>query len=338
MRIAREPAVARIVRRVRAARVLRAGDQVDALAVGQHRVVLAEGIGVQQRRALLPVLGGGVHLHQLGIRIVAAQDGERRRDLGEKMILVLRAGPVRLAELDVQEDLAGACDVRQHAVEDPPPGLIAVEAALDVLAQVSPGLRDAEGQRRADARHVGAERHRVRRARAVGGLVAQEREEVTRGGEADAEHLGILGRVVEVVDEARLERRALGRERDRTRPLEGPLRRRNLHRRIALARAHGQAGAGLLERRRLVGQRRHRQSRGQPRAEDELVADGAHDRRGAGGRHRDPDPHGDVGRRRLGIPAAPHQRVAQPKREAVAGVLGTTRVAQHERRGLVRVV
>ena len=65
------------------------------------------------------------------------------------MILVLRAGARRLAERRVEEDAPDAGDVGVDAVEDLAALLVAIEAARDMVAQVTPRLGEADGQRMA---------------------------------------------------------------------------------------------------------------------------------------------------------------------------------------------
>src|SRR4029078_3378204 len=107
--------------------------------------------GGDQRVALLPVLGGGVGLDQLGIAAVAAQQrafllrerilerrgAEREPRFGRAIVLVLGVGARRLGEGHVVEQAADARDVAINAVEHAAAFLVAVEPLGDVVAQVT---------------------------------------------------------------------------------------------------------------------------------------------------------------------------------------------------------
>ena len=257
--------------------------------------------------------------------------------LGEVMILVLRAGAVGLAELDVGEDLADSRDVGEHAVEDVTPRLVAIEAELEVIAQVAAALRDADGQRGRDPGASAAVGRGVGGALPVAQLVAQERDEIARGRVADAEHLRVPGRIPEVVDEARLETRTLGQQLQVPAVAIRPAGGFDLGRRLTFPGARGQAGARLIERGRLVAERRRRARLGHAGAEDELVTDRSDDRRAGVGGDRHADRHAVIHARRVGIPAAPHDGVALAEHEAVPGVLSSGRIV-HGARGRRRLV
>ena len=242
VRIARVDVGSGIGRGAGAAAMLGAGDHVDAGILGQRHVPLAERIGVQQRGALLPVFGRGIGLDQLGIRAVAAQQraffagervGERRgreREfvLREAMILVLGAGARRLAERRIEKDTADAGDVRMDAVEDLAARFVAVETLGDVIAQVAAGLGEADGQRMADLAAGCGGRGRI---------VAQPADDVTGGGEAQPQHLGIPRLIVEFVEIARLRLGAVA-QLDRAGIDEGPLVEGQLMRLVIGALAH----------------------------------------------------------------------------------------------------
>ena len=91
-------------------------------------------------------------------------------------------------------------DVRIAAFPHDAPGLVLVEPEPDEGAQERAGLRAALGDRPAHD-----SRHRIRRARVVRFLVAEERVEIARGGEADAEHERILHGVLQFVEERGIE-------------------------------------------------------------------------------------------------------------------------------------
>ena len=310
--------------------MLGAGDHVDPRIVRQRRILLAERIGVQQRSALLPILGRGVGLDQRGIgrlelRELLALDEQRglrlghRVDLGrrrerkpvlrEVVVLVLRAGTGRLGERRIEEDAADAGDVGVHAVEHGPALLVAIEAVGDVVAQVAASLGEADGQRMADLAAGRRDRRRV---------VAQPAHQVAGRGEAQRLDLGILCLVVEFVDMAR-QRRAVG-ELDRLGDDEGPLAARQLLSRFMGTRPYRQPRPGLLHTGRLARQLEDLEG-ATARARDELVAHGLDDRRPSlmgGDRHGQAQPH--VGTRRTGVPTRPHDGVAAMHREAVADI------------------
>src|SRR5690349_17572692 len=126
------------------------------------------------------------------------------------MVLVLRVRARGLAELVVEEDAADPGDVREDAVEDLFAGLVSVETLADEIAEIAAALRDADGKSRADGR-----------AR-LGRSGAQIRDEVSRRGETDAEHLRVLRLVPELVERAGLGLRPVGEKADRARVLELP--------------------------------------------------------------------------------------------------------------------
>jgi hypothetical protein len=64
---------------------------------------------------------------------------------------VLGSGPSRHAEAVIGEHLAGAGDMAHHTVKDPPAMPVVVHAELEKMAQKTPALRDAKGERVADA-------------------------------------------------------------------------------------------------------------------------------------------------------------------------------------------
>ena len=82
----------------------------------------------------------------------------------------------------------------EHAVEHAAAGFVAIEALCEVIAQITSGLRDAEGQR---VRRLTAEQVARRRA------VAQMTDDVARGGEADAEDTRLRRLVAQFVDRSR---------------------------------------------------------------------------------------------------------------------------------------
>ena len=125
----------------------------------------------------------------------------------------------------VGEHLAGAGDMAHATIEDAPPMSVVVHPELEEVAQKTPTLRDTKGERMADTDTLG--RHplgeqRVRRAVAVGGFVAEKRDEVADRGKADAEHLGAGRFVPEVINLERREEAARRQGPDRLRVGELP--------------------------------------------------------------------------------------------------------------------
>ena len=106
-------------RRVGGRAVLRAAESVDADVVGDGGVLLAQGVGVDQRAAAVPVFRGALRVHHLGHQlgvVVAAEDavgplgerighgavGEREHVAGVEVVLVLAVVPRRLGEAVVE--------------------------------------------------------------------------------------------------------------------------------------------------------------------------------------------------------------------------------------------
>ncbi len=71
--------------------------------------------------------------------------------LGVKPVLVLGGRAPGHAETVVGEHLAGAGDVAHHTVEDAPPVPVVIHSQLEEMAQKTPALRDAKGERVANA-------------------------------------------------------------------------------------------------------------------------------------------------------------------------------------------
>ena len=207
--------------------VLVAGDEIEARLRMVGEIGLARRVRVKERCALHPVFVLRIDLHRqrTGVRfragIVAARGlardriggrlvREREHALGVELILPVALGAPRLREAIVHVDAVAGGDPLHHAVEHDLAVLGLIEAEIAEVVQHAPGLRRHLG---VDARDVAGER--VRRAGIVRFLVAQEGVEVAHGGEADAVHRRILGRIGELVDVVRLERCARGQKRDR---------------------------------------------------------------------------------------------------------------------------
>ncbi len=224
---------------------------------------------------------------------------------------------------EAQVEVAGALaagDVHQDAVEHPALGFVLVEAEIEKLAQVAPALRGAEGIGVRDVAGAGvAVLHRG---------VAQERHDVARREEAEPDDRGAGRRVDDLINLARLETRGegdvggVGDDTSRFQPGERPVLPRDRAGRGVVAVAHQQhrirvaevaarvgavAAVGKqLDRARHAGLEAHQQPAG--------------DRTSIALRLRDLDAHQPFRRRHVVLPAAPHDRVAAPHQEAVAGI------------------
>ena len=164
VRIARILAIARRRRRPGAPAMLGAGDQIQPRGVRQFQIAAAVRIGGKQGRALLPVFGAGIGLHQQRIETILAQQrglgagggiacaggGERKEILRHGAVLIAAAGAVRLGEQRVEEHPADAGGVAEHAIEHFLAGFIAIEAEPHEIAQEAAGLGNAEANGLAD--------------------------------------------------------------------------------------------------------------------------------------------------------------------------------------------
>ena len=131
---------------------------------------------------------------------------------------MLRRGAAGHRKAVVGEDLAGARDMRQHAIENPPPSAGVIHPEFEEVAQKPAALRHAKGKRVGDAGALDAAPfgdHRVWRTVAVGPLVTQERDEIARRGKPDADHLRAGRFVPNLVDFIGGEQRASGQQPDR---------------------------------------------------------------------------------------------------------------------------
>ena len=128
--------------------VLRAGDHVGARVRRQFEILSSARVDVHKRGALLPVFGRGVDLDDERIGRPAFEDGalvagkwigrdrlaERKPVLRIEPVLVLRRGAARHREAVIGEHLAGARDMRQHAVEDALAAPVLVHAEFEEMA------------------------------------------------------------------------------------------------------------------------------------------------------------------------------------------------------------
>src|SRR3546814_6801303 len=116
----------------------------------------------------------------------------------------LLAGQYRqLGEAVVHPHLAGARDVRQHAVEHPAAVGVGVEALVDEVADAAPGQRTAPGIGLLDPRTAVAQRVRI--ALGVGVGVLEEADEVPHPEMTEPEHPRVARLVDQLVDPAGLE-------------------------------------------------------------------------------------------------------------------------------------
>ena len=223
---------------------------------------------------------------------------------------MLRVGAAGFAELGVEEQPAGAGDVRQHAVEHAPVGLVLVEPLRDVIAQVTARLRNAHGDDRLDAAAK-----RIGFKVGIGRLVAQEGYEVARCGEPDTQHLGIFCRIAQLIQRAGFGLGARRHQADGAGIDVSPLGQRNFHACIGLAPAHRQAGLVLVEAGGIVVELEAFNGRGAC-ARYQLFPDGAHDRLAVVERNDGLHRHALVAARCIRIPAAPDHGPALAEKQS----------------------
>src|SRR6266700_990501 len=275
---------------------------------------------MHERGALLPILGRAVGLDDLrvgrgagrkctalaGYRIGGGRLAEREPVFRIEPVLVLRRSAARHAKAVIGEDLAGAGDVAEDAVEHDLAGLVGVHPELEKMAQKAAALRHAERQRMADLARPRDER--IGDAAAIGARIAEERDEVAHAGIADAEHLRPDRLVPQLVDLDRLEGAARWQKPDRAVVDEFPFAARDLAAPVALAGAHGEPRLRLADRRGGVRETPDAAVTGRPGAEMELVADPAGDRLLILQRGRKFGAEPAIGAWRARVPAGPHQR------------------------------
>ena len=152
-----------------------------------------------------------------GHRESEGRDGVR----GVVRVLVLPRVEGRVGKLDVREQAMRGGRVNGHRVEDLAVGLVLVEPQIEELALVHAGGGGARRVGTPDADIGGAECERIRIARVVAGLIAEERPDVARYRVGEPHHDGVLGRVDQLVD---LERREAVEEAEiRRRPHQAGL-------------------------------------------------------------------------------------------------------------------
>ena len=185
-----------------------------ALGVGRDQraerlVEFQIGVGLDDLRAVLrreaarqPAVGAA------GDRIGRHRIGEREGRAGIERLAMLLHIAAGLREAIVGEHLLAGGDVRHQAVEHHASGFVLVEAEIKKVVQEASALRDAERDRIVDAAG-----DRIWRARCIGGLAAQERDDVARRGKAHAHDLGVFRLIDQFVDRAGIEaRRSLDRD------------------------------------------------------------------------------------------------------------------------------
>src|SRR5262249_10337181 len=140
--------------------VLRATEGVDADILRNRDVGLAQWIGVDERTATMPVLGGALRVHHLRQESAAvllrepAEDGvgtlaervdrgavgERKAIGGIEVFLVLAIVPRRLGEAVVEKAQTAASHVRDQTIEDDAILFVGVEGLIEELAQETTAL------------------------------------------------------------------------------------------------------------------------------------------------------------------------------------------------------
>src|SRR6267378_5679920 len=147
--------------------------------------------------------------HLAGERIPECLVSERKIRFRVKMVLAVALGASRLRKAKVHADAAAAADPVQDAVDDAPPALVGVEAEGLEVVQVTRGLRNRKG-----IRVPYVVRQWIGIAVVVVARMAQERDEVAAGGEAEPGDDRVPGDEAELVDRALLEPRPQGQQPD----------------------------------------------------------------------------------------------------------------------------
>jgi hypothetical protein len=192
--------------------MFRPRDQKEPEILRECQVSLAQGVGVKQRRSLLPVLGPGVRLDDLGVECIATEQG-----------------PVR------SRQRVSDCGVGQHAVEDAPPCKVSVHPQFEEVTQKATALGNANAQSLARSR-AGATPQWVCISKCIGGVVSQERNQVAHRCEADPKHRRASSAVPEIVERSHFKGAVMQRDVLSIDPRPGP--RRQQLRYIALPPPH----------------------------------------------------------------------------------------------------
>ena len=246
------------------------------------------------------------------------------------MVFVLAREAAGLGEAEVGPGLAPACDQRHRAIEHFAALAVGIESLPDEVANHAARLRNSFHHRQVDrrrrvcrasaggvldfARRLLEIGQRIRRARRIRTLVAQEGDDVTNRGEADAHHHRVLCGIDEFIDRTGIHGRGPVDD-DRLIAAVGPTGDRLPRVCLALLDAQGRQRRVEVECR--VRQRRGNRVGGV--VEDEFVAVHAGDRRCVGvgcDGQAGPDPRA-VGRHSdVALPTAPDHRVALAHQEA----------------------
>ncbi len=209
--------------------MLCAGDEIDARLGRRRQIVLALGIGGDQRGRAIPVFRRVVDVEQLrhgteracaiehgglgaGDRIARRRGGERKVVGRIDVVFEHAEMPGRHREAIVEAALAAARDMDERAVEHRLAVLVDIEAAQQHGLDQTAGLRDAE------------DRGLLRRRRSFQRIVAQVGQEIADARHAERDDDRIARRVGELIDASRLEaaveldlgRRAAARRVERT--------------------------------------------------------------------------------------------------------------------------
>src|SRR3569623_2332652 len=108
----------------------------------------------------------------------------------------------RLAEPVAREGFLGPGDVRLHPVEHRAPGFVTIEAEIKIVVQEAAALRQAEANRL-----VALSSEWIGTARGIRLLETQEGDDIARRGIPHSHHHGILRRIDQLIDRARIESR-----------------------------------------------------------------------------------------------------------------------------------
>ena len=244
---------------------------------------------------------------------------ERKIRAGKQRVGMLIGGAAGLREAEIGEGPLAAREVRHQAFEHHAPGFVRVEAVIEEVVQVAAGLRHAEADRTVDP----AGEH-IRRTRGIRALVAQERHDIARRRQSEADHLRVLGLIDELVDRAGVEA-VRPRDRDLARSVEPerkPGRRRggsaSRWRTVSFALRRIEVGGRIAQR---------RTDRVLHMVEDVFLArepgDLRHDRDG-----QDRSPAAGL---QVALPAAPHDGVAAVIRKPLPASAGLDEVVAARR-------
>ena len=228
---------------------------------------------------------------------------------------MLAREPARLSEFKIRVRPARRGQKRQRAVEHHSSVDIGVEALVDEIVDHTARLRDAERESRLEGR--ARVPHRVGLASGILVGIAQKRNEIARGGQANVRNRFVRCGIDQFVERAAIES---GRCRDLDVALvdEMPARCRQRLARIGFVFADGERRSGGVEQRGIVERLRKDRPRGNV---GELFPAHARDRLSV--RHGDGHVRSEEtgSARRVHLPAAPGNGIATAHQETVAGIL-----------------